>query len=244
MAKASMYEHMVDVLGRRIATCELAAGDVLSLAILEVEFGVSRTVAREAMRALQALGMITAQRRVGLIVCSAAHWNVLDPQVIRWNLTGTGRHAQLLALMELRIAIEPTATGLAAQHATAAQRARLLKLVEQLSALGEGGSGDSDDYLGLDVEFHVTLLRASGNPMLLALEPAITEVLIGRSHLGLTPAHPNSVALECHVRAACAIAKGRARDAEQASRTMLSLVRDEVEETRVRAASALTLDSQ
>ncbi|MBZ2199641.1 FadR/GntR family transcriptional regulator [Occultella gossypii] len=228
MAKASMYEHMVDVLGSRIVSGELAPLEVMSLAGLEQEFGVSRTVAREAMRALQSLGMITARRRVGLIVSPAADWNVLDPQVIRWNLLGEGRDAQLLALMDLRIAIEPTATRLAAQHATDAQRALLLDLVNQLSAIGDAGRGDSVEYLRVDVEFHVTLLRASGNPMLLALEPAVTEVLIGRAHLGLTPAHPNPLALACHVSAARAVSEGSAQAAEEASRTMLSLVRDEV----------------
>ncbi|TDE95017.1 FadR family transcriptional regulator [Occultella glacieicola] len=228
MAKASMYEHMVDVLGSRIVGGELAPREVMSLASLEQEFAVSRTVAREAMRALQALGMITARRRVGLIVSPAQDWNVLDPQVIRWNLAGAGRDAQLLALMDLRIAIEPTATRLAAQHATPEQRTLLLDLVKQLTAIGDAGRGDSEEYLEVDVQFHVTLLRASGNPMLLALEPAVTEVLSGRSHLGLTPAHPNPLAMACHVSAASAVAEGSAQAAEEASRTMLSVVRDEI----------------
>lgn len=229
MAKASMYEDMVDVVGSRIVGGGIAAREVMSLAALQEEFGVSRTVAREAMRALQALGLITARRRVGLIVSPAEEWNVLDPQVIRWNLAGAGRDAQLRALMDLRIAVEPVATRLAAQHATAAQREHLLDLVARLSAIGEAGRGDSEEYLVVDVEFHVTLLRASANPLLVALEPAVTEVLIGRSHLGLTPAHPNRQALACHVSAARAVAGGSALEAEDASRTMLALVRDELD---------------
>lgn len=223
-----MYERMVDVLGGRIVRGELAPNEVMSLATLEEEFGVSRTVAREAMRALQGLGMITARRRVGLIVSPAEQWNVLDPMVIQWNLAGPGRDAQLLALMDLRIAIEPMATRLAAQRATESQRARLVELTEQMCAIGALDRGDSEEYLERDVEFHVTLLRASGNAMLLALEPAVTEVLISRSHLGLTPATPNARALECHVKAALAVLEGRAEDAEEASRLMLALVRDEV----------------
>lgn len=229
MAKASMYEEMVDVVGRRIVGGGIGPREVMSLAALQEEFGVSRTVAREAMRALEALGLITARRRVGLIVSAAADWDVLDPQVIRWNLAGAGRDAQLRALMELRIAVEPVATRLAAQHATSAQREQLLDLVARLSAVGEAGRGDSEEYLEVDVEFHVTLLRASANPLLVALEPAVTEVLTGRSHLGLTPAHPNPRALACHVDAARAVAAADAPAAEDASRTMLALVREELD---------------
>lgn len=229
MARVSMYEDMVDVVGSRIVNGEIGPRQVMSLAALQQEFGVSRTVAREAMRALQALGLITARRRVGLIVSPAEDWDVLDPQVIRWNLAGAGQDAQLRALMDLRIAVEPTATRLAAQHATAAQRKHLLDLVTRLSAIGEVGRGDSEEYLSVDVEFHVTLLRASANALLLALEPAVTEVLIGRSQLGLTPAHPHPLALACHVSAARAVAEGSALAAEQASRTMLALVRDELD---------------
>ncbi|SDE56665.1 FadR/GntR family transcriptional regulator [Auraticoccus monumenti] len=229
MAKASMYEEMVDVVGRRIVGGGIGPREVMSLAALQEEFGVSRTVAREAMRALEALGLITARRRVGLIVSPAGDWDVLDPQVIRWNLAGPGRDAQLRALMDLRIAVEPVATRLAAQHATPAQREHLLDLVGRLSAIGEAGRGDSEEYLVVDVEFHVTLLRASANPLLVALEPAVTEVLTGRSHLGLTPAHPDPQALACHVRAARAVAGGDAAQAEEASRTMLALVRDELD---------------
>lgn len=228
MATASMYEHMVEVLGSRIVNGVLSSGEAMSLADLEQEFGVSRTVAREAMRALQGLGMITAQRRIGLVVSPSTEWDMLDPHMIRWHLSGDRRDRELLDLMDLRVAIEPTAARLAAQHASDEERQQLLRLVTRLNELGSAGEGDSEEYLELDVEFHVTLLRASQNPMLAALEPAITGVLRGRAELGLTPADPDPLATACHISTAHAVAEGNLQAAEDALRTLLTLVRDEV----------------
>ena len=82
----SMYAALVEVLGGQITAGEIPAGAVISLASLEDRFDVSRTVAREAMRALESKGMIEARRRVGLIVTDKANWHVLDPQVIGLSL--------------------------------------------------------------------------------------------------------------------------------------------------------------
>jgi len=49
-------------------------------------------------------------------------------------------------------------------------------------------SGDLDAYLVADVQFHRTLLRASGNEMFGALDSVVAEVLSGRTRHGLMPA--------------------------------------------------------
>lgn len=240
MAPVSRHGHVVEVLGRRIASYELPSGAVVNLASIEVEFGVSRTVAREAMRLLESLGMLRARRRVGLIVTPEAQWVVLDPRVIGWRLAGPGYDDQLRSLVELRTAVEPIAARLAARNATPEQRQKLAELAATMRSLGEDDRGASPEYLEADVEFHRTLLRASGNQLFAALDQVVEAVLVGRTQLGFTPARPREEAMHLHDGTAQAVAAGDPRAAEERSRAMVAVVLDEVEgrdAARVSAAS-------
>lgn len=227
MASASMHTRVAESLGRRVAAYELPAGSVVNLASLEQEYGVSRTVAREAMRLLESLGMIEARRRVGLIVADEAHWNVFSPRVIEWRLAGPGRDAQLHSLLDLRIAVEPTAARLAAVHASPEQRERLVTLARKLRAMGERGLGESPEYLRTDVGFHQTLLRASGNEMLAALDQVVEAVLVGRTRLGFSPAIPVAEVIDHHETTARAILERMPDAAEVCCRSLVTRVRAE-----------------
>ena len=79
---------IVDALGRRIAGGTLAEGERVTVAQLEEEFAASRTVVREAVRVLEAHGLVVSRRRVGVTVAPRAHWRNLDGAVIAWTLDG------------------------------------------------------------------------------------------------------------------------------------------------------------
>ncbi|MBO3662136.1 FadR/GntR family transcriptional regulator [Microbacterium stercoris] len=225
-----MHGDVLDAIGRRAAAGALAPGDVLTLAQLEAEHGASRTVVREAVRVLESLGILTSRRRVGITVQPREQWDALAPAVIRWNLAGPGRRQQLEALMELRVAVEPTAARLAATRATPAQRDELRALAERLRDLGLTGRADSDEFMEADVDFHRALLRASGNPQLAALEGPVSEELRGRTRLGLHPRVPAPGTLDEHLSVALAIAAGEPDDAERLSRAHLLGVWSEIAE--------------
>ncbi|MFD1717712.1 FadR/GntR family transcriptional regulator [Georgenia deserti] len=227
MPASPLHHRVADTLGRRVAGGELPAGSVVNLAGLEKEFGVSRTVAREAMRLLESLGMVEARRRVGLIVADASRWNVLSPQVIEWRLAGPGRDAQLRSLLDLRVAVEPTAARSAAVHASGAERRHLVELADRLHTLGERGLGQSEEYLRTDVEFHQTMLRASGNEMLAALDQVVKAVMVGRTRLGLSPDVPVAEVLDHHRTTARAIEEHMPEAAEIYSRLLVARVRAE-----------------
>ena len=143
----SMHVKVTDTLGHRIVNGEMPVDSVLSLAGIEKQFGVSRTVAREAMLRLLGLGMLDVHRRVGLRVTNASKWNVLSPQVIAWRLDGPDRDSQLRSLTELRVAIEPMAGRLAALHASDEERQRLMELAIKVQEMGSRGLGQTDEYL-------------------------------------------------------------------------------------------------
>ncbi|MBF4550030.1 FadR/GntR family transcriptional regulator [Pseudoclavibacter sp. VKM Ac-2888] len=227
MAQA-VHGSVLDDLGVRIAGGELEAGQVLTLAALEDHYAVSRTVVREAVRVLESMGLLVSRRRVGITVQPTREWNALDTTLIRWRLRGNSRSQQLVALTELRSAIEPVAAKLAASRASQRERTRLLELAAQLQALGASERGDSPEYLQADIEFHDLILDASGNALLAAVKEPISQVLAGRANLGLTPARPLHDALHNHVLTAQAIADGDPLAAERHSKGYLDTILGEV----------------
>lgn len=212
---------VVEALGREITDGALAPGDTLTLDQIQRRFGVSRTVAREAMRLLEALGLVRSGRRVGIVVQPSQGWAVFDPLVIRWRLAGPGRAGQLRSLTQLRGAVEPAAAAGAAEHADWSDRAWVVELAGRLRVLGEGGR--LEEFLAVDQEFHALLLRACGNEMFAALTDVVGEVLAGRTHLGLMPAHPEPRALDLHEAVARAVQGG---DPATAADAMAEIVRE------------------
>ena len=99
-------------------------------------YAVSRTVAREAIRVLESMGLVTSRRRVGVTVTPRAQWNVFDPMLIRWRLAGSGRADQLRSLSELRAGFEPAAARYAATRATPEQCGVLTKAVMDMAVHG------------------------------------------------------------------------------------------------------------
>ena len=222
----ALHDPVLDAIGLEIACGELPAGHVLTLEGIQERFKVSRTVAREAMRILESMGMVRSRRRVGITVRPRESWNLFDPRLIWWRLSGPGRDAQLRSLTELRIAVEPLAAAAAARNASAEQRDRAVALAAALRELGE--AADLEAFLERDVEFHTLLLRASRNEMFTALSDMVGAVLRGRTRLGLMPRRPAPEALDLHAAVAAAISTGQAEAAEEAMRALLAEVRSAV----------------
>ncbi|MBB4944453.1 DNA-binding FadR family transcriptional regulator [Streptosporangium album] len=214
-----LHHSVLDKLGMLIASNDLNAGQVLKIEELEVRFGVSRSVIRETIRVLESMGLVSSRRRVGVTVAARAEWNLFDPRIIRWRLAGQERDRQLRSLGELRHGIEPVAAALAAQHATPEQCGVLTGAVMQMAV--HGRSGDLEAYLAADVLFHRTLLEASGNEMLASLIGVVTEVLTGRTHHHLMPAHPEPAAIRWHAEVAQAVQSGDAAEAERSMRDIV-----------------------
>lgn len=219
MNHRTLHDRVLGVLGPAIAGGDHAPGDVLTLEQIEQQFGVSRTVAREAVRVLQSMGMVVSRPRTGVTVSAPSEWNVFDPQLIRWRMAGKGRSAQLRSLTELRAAVEPPAAALAAHHASPQQRDRLAELGPLMRETGR--AGDLRTFLSLDIEFHRLVLVSSGNEMMAGLSEVIEEVLVGRTVHHLMPPQPEERALRFHALVASSIAEG---DADVARVAMHSIV--------------------
>jgi DNA-binding FadR family transcriptional regulator len=215
----ALHGNLVDALGAAIVSGEYLPGQVLTLEGVSAQHGVSRSVAREAIRVLESMGMVASRRRVGITIQPSQSWNVFDPTLIRWRLESGDRAAQLISLSELRRGFEPAAAALAARRADPHQCRIMAAAVSDM--VMHGRSGDLEAYLLADKIFHQTLLEASGNEMFRALNGVVSEVLSGRTHHGMMPATPNPAAIDLHDQVARAI---RMRDEAAAERAMRAII--------------------
>ena len=72
---------------------------------IQKQYGISRTVAREATRLLASLGCVQFQRGTGVIACNPENWDDLNTRVITWKLHSPYRENELRALTELRLVV-------------------------------------------------------------------------------------------------------------------------------------------
>ena len=209
---------VLDTLGREICGGRIEPGATFTTESIESRFQVSRPVVREALRALQAMGVVAPKRRVGVRVLPLSDWNVYDLQVIRWRMAGPGRVSQLRSLTELRGAIEPAAARLAAMRAPLNQASDLVGIAGRIWAAGK--EGDAPEFLRLDLQYHRLILEMSGNEMFAQLHHLVEEVLRSRTQYNLMPQFPAPEALQWHVDIATAIQAG---NAEKAGQSMIAI---------------------
>ena len=151
---------MLDHLGKMIVTGRYDGIAFPTEAELSKQHGVSRSVTREAVKMLTAKGLLSARPRQGTIIEPATSWNLFDADVLRWLLDRKFSIELLRHFNQLRVAIEPAAAELAAANADDFG----LQLINAGYARMVAAEAGDDDTLEADIAFHLSILRASGNP--------------------------------------------------------------------------------
>lgn len=213
----------VDTVGRRIAHGGFAAGATLPMEAELMEIlGVSRTVVRETIKVLSGKGMVRTARRYGTRVLPPEHWNLLDPDVIRWHDPQSPLAQRIfMDSTELRVMVEPQAAALAAMHATDAQVATILRAADHIQP-DEHGLGT---MIAADYTFHATILEASGNVMLRQLQGVILALLQFCYPAGQQAAPDKKVSRRAHIAVAEAIMARNPDEAQSRMFDMLSINR-------------------
>ena len=223
---------LVDAIGERIHDGRLSPGDKMPTeAAVMQEFGVSRTVVREAISKLQAAGLVDTRHGVGSFVVGAVSGGAfrLAPHKV-----ATLR--DVVAVLELRIGIETEAAGLAAQRRGPRDVATLRAALDAFERSVRAGR----DAIDADFEFHLGIARATRNPHFAHIIGTLGQTLIPRARAGAGVSKSERRAYLAKVNAEHesilgAIAAGDADGARAAMRTHLANSR---ERRRKEAASA------
>lgn len=209
---------MLDRIGRAIVTGAYDDRPFPTEAFLANEFGVSRSVVREAVKMLGAKGLLTARPRKGTTIQPARFWNLFDPDVLRWLLERKFSLELLRHFTELRVAIEPAAAALAART----HDSEGLVLIEAGYARMVAAEAGDDDTLDADIAFHVAILDACGNPFYRQFRDLVETAL--RTSIRFTNRFVGRTAdLEQHHAVLEAIAR---RDPDAAGAAMAALIVD------------------
>lgn len=179
--RRSLAETIVETLGGRIRAGEIVPGTRLPTEPeMTSEYGVSRTVVREAISRLQAAGLVETRHGIGTFA--------LEPPTRRGLDTGTVVTIRdVIAMLELRISLETEAAALAAARHSAADIAALRAALADFDGdVTAGRSGAQADF-----RFHMLIARATGNRYFEAVFHDLGTSTLPRTRLDLATLGPD-----------------------------------------------------
>lgn len=169
-----LSERVAEALATEIRSGRLRAGDKLPTEPELVEqFGVSRTVVREAVSRLKSLELVEARQGSGVYV--------LEPAIppLSFDASYAVSKEAVVQMVEVRRALEAEVAGLAAQRRTQADLRRMRQAIAALErAVEAGGDGVMED-----VAFHRVIADAAKNPFLLSTLQYLGHFLYGATRV-------------------------------------------------------------
>jgi GntR family transcriptional repressor for pyruvate dehydrogenase complex len=159
--RVRVFEHAVNQIRAVIERGDLEPGDRLPTEqALSQDLDVSRSSIREALRVLEAEGLIEVRRGAGAFVAPRASWNASTRSAVEAWIGQ--REEALHQLLEVREYIEGLTARLAADSATDDLIEELRQIVQEQAACCPD-EPDVDQIAGLDNRFHLRISAASGN---------------------------------------------------------------------------------
>jgi DNA-binding FadR family transcriptional regulator len=157
---ARLASVVVSRLAHRIVGGELPPGSILPTeGALGEEFGVSRTVVREALKVLEERGLVRVEQGRGTTVQSRDSWALLEAEVLEIALDYDKDLVLLDDLVRVRRLLEEDMARVAATRLSDEDLAWLADNLEQM----ERAKADWPTFQQLDLSFHRVVMRASGS---------------------------------------------------------------------------------
>jgi GntR family transcriptional regulator, transcriptional repressor for pyruvate dehydrogenase complex len=160
----ALTDEAIEKIRQMIVTGRVGPGEKLpSETDLAAELGLSRSSLREAVRALSLVKVLEVRRGDGTYATS------LEPSLLLETLgfiAGVHRDDTVLQFLEVRRALEPAATALAAMRMPAAALAGLAAV---LGPAGANATATATEFVAAETEFHRRIAAGSGNPVLASL---------------------------------------------------------------------------
>ncbi len=173
-AVSTMSAQVARIIGTRIVSGEFRPGDSLPIeAELCLQYGVSRSTIREAVKNLAAKRLIEVAPKVGTRVLPFADWNLLDPDVLSWRLNAQFDERIIDDLYEVRQCFEPRACWLAARDGSADDHDRIRRrYADMVSMLNQPALA-----AGAETEFHLSIIAATHNGLFVTIGGAVKTAL-------------------------------------------------------------------
>jgi DNA-binding FadR family transcriptional regulator len=225
----NVHSQVTDRIGLSIVRGEVAPGEALpSEQRLCEMLDVSRTVVREAIRMLSGKGLVESRTKSGTRVRLPEEWNQLDPDVLRWQLETNNVDRYLAKLFQLRNAVEPAASEIAATAATEKDRTNVRGAFEGMAA-----AKTNEDFVVADISFHKGIYLATRNEFFWPIAQMF-EISLRRSFTIAATGDHRPRGLVEHLAILEAIER---RDAAEARRTTVLLLSHSAEDlVRIRGS--------
>ena len=186
LAERALYERVAERLRLGILAHTMAPGSWIDEQALAVEYGISRTPLREALKVLASEGLVTMKLRRGAYVTEVSERDLAEVY-------------HLLALLE------SDAAAVVAQHASAAQIAELESLHQEI----EARVADRERFFAANERFHMRLLEIADNRWRNQLVADLRKVMKLNRHHSLAKQGRLEASLKEHRRIMAAL---KARD--------------------------------
>jgi DNA-binding GntR family transcriptional regulator len=183
----SKNEAVYAELRQRILSGRLPPGASINQEQVATDLGVSTTPVREALRRLEAEGLVTAFAHREVVVSR------LDP-------------AELSAIYEVRETLDALAVSLAAERHTGDDAAQITEAMARVAA-----GADGDDAVEVNRRFHAAVYTASHNPVLIELLDSLWD-RSDRYRRAVGFISTEKTVLEDHRELAAAVLEGRGED--------------------------------
>jgi len=170
LKRGALSDQVVDEIGSWILTGKVQPGEILpSEQTLSEQFGVSKTVIREAGKILASKGLVTIRQGIGTTANPQDQWQPFDPLVILHAEHGTSFDD----LVRVRQILEPEVAAMACV------RSGDQAFLDMLADLIEKGGRvtNVEDHVHFDLAFHQALAEATGNQLLVIMMNSIGQFL-------------------------------------------------------------------
>lgn len=188
----------------------LAGSKLPSERQLAEALGVSRSAVRDAIQSLGLLGVVDIRQGDGTYLRETG--SELLPRVIEWGLFLGER--RVMDLIEARQQVEISLAALAARRRTDEDVAELQSILEQMDA-----ASGSDEFVGLDIQFHAAIAKAARNTVLADVLSNITSLIRVWMSRSIEAAGETVTSNDEHRLVVEAISAGNSRAAQSAMRT-------------------------
>ncbi len=168
LKRETLAERAAEQLSEWMVARHFRPGDALpSQGDLAGQFGVSRTVVREALQELVGQGIVEVINGKGAIMRPLTN----EPLLMYFQRSLRSKDQALVEIMEVRRALEVQAAALAPARRTQAQAEELRSIVAEMREC----ENDPEAYADLDLRLHLTIAEAARNGILSHLITSIRD---------------------------------------------------------------------